>query len=228
MSNNLSPNPGNPISSSELVLLRGDQFAKKVMIGNIKLLHTDASVSISQLGQAILAAAVLAAEAAGNLQLEVRQGKAMFGLRKVKNLYANPTPTPVEWPKYSLEAQLPPIAERYKNDQDSHEVSNLIYAWLRQDSSSPWQSAIEMVQSGLAERGLLDTSEETKLKVFTKINYSLPESTASLAAEQPIEPVKQLLANCENDRREIWDLLVKQIKSAIKARTEQDDSVDFD
>ena len=228
MSNNLSPNPGNPISSSELVLLRGDQFAKKVMIGNIKLLHTDASVSISQLGQAILAAAVLAAEAAGNLQLEVRQGKAMFGLRKVKNLYANPTPTPVEWPKYSLEAQLPPIAERFKNDQDSHEVSNLIYAWLRQDSSSPWQSAIEMVQSGLAERGLLDTSEETKLKVFTKINYSLPESTASLAAEQPIEPVKQLLANCENDRREIWDLLVKQIKSAIKARTEQDDSVDFD
>lgn len=228
MSNNLSPNPGNPISSSELVLLRGDQFAKKVMIGNIKLLHTDASVSISQLGQAILAAAVLAAEAAGNLQLEVRQGKAMFGLRKVKNLYANPTPTPVEWPEYSLEAQLPPIAERFKNDQDSHEVSNLIYAWLRQDSSSPWQSAIEMVQSGLAERGLLDTSEETKLKVFTKINYSLPESTASLAAEQPIEPVKQLLANCENDRREIWDLLVKQIKSAIKARTEQDDSVDFD
>jgi hypothetical protein len=228
MSNNLSPNPGNPISSSELVLLRGDQFAKKVMIGNIKLLHTDASVSISQLGQAILAAAVLAAEAAGNLQLEVRQGKAMFGLRKVKNLYANPTTTPVEWPEYSLEAQLPPIAERFKNDQDSHEVSNLIYAWLRQDSSSPWQSAIEMVQSGLAERGLLDTSEETKLKVFTKINYSLPESTASLAAEQPIEPVKQLLANCENDRREIWDLLVKQIKSAIKARTEQDDSVDFD
>lgn len=228
MSNNLSPNPGNPISSSELVLLRGDQFAKKVMIGNIKLLHTDASVSISQLGQAILAAAVLAAEAAGNLQLEVRQGKAMFGLRKVKNLYANPTPTPVEWPKYSLEAQLPPIAERFKNDQDSHEVSNLLYAWLRQDSSSPWQSAIEMVQSGLAERGLLDSSEETKLKVFTKINYSLPESTASMAAEQPIEPVKQLLANCENDRREIWDLLVKQIKSAIKARTEQDDSVDFD
>jgi hypothetical protein len=228
MSNNLSPNPGNPISSSELVLLRGDQFAKKVMIGNIKLLHTDASVSISQLGQAILAAAVLAAEAAGNLQLEVRKGKAMFGLRKVKNLYANPTPTPVEWPKYSLEAQLPPIAERFKNDQDSHEVSNLLYAWLRQDSSSPWQSAIEMVQSGLAERGLLDTSEETKLKVFTKINYSLPESTASMAAEQPIEPVKQLLANCENDHREIWDLLVKQIKSAIKARTEQDDSVDFD
>ena len=228
MSNNLSTNPGHPISPSELVLLKGDQFAKKVMMGNIKLLNSEASVSVSQLGQAILAVAVLAAEAAGNLQLEVRQGKAMFGLRKVKNLYANPTPTPVEWPKYSLEAQLPPIAERFKNDQESNEVSNLIYSWLRQDSSSPWQSTIEMVKSGLAERGLLDTSEETKLKVFTVTNYSLPQDTALLAAEQPIEPVKQLLANCENDRREIWDLLVKQFKSAIKARTEQDDDVDFD
>ncbi len=228
MSNNLSPNPGHPISPSELVLLNGDQFAKKVMMGNIKLLHSEASVSVSQLGQAILAAAVLAAEAVGNLELEIRQKKAMFGLRKVKNLYANPTPTPVEWPKYSLEAQLPPIAERFKNDQESNEVSNLIYSWLRQDSSSPWQSTIEMVKSGLAERGLLDTSEETKLKVFTVTNYSLPQDTALLAAEQPVEPVKQLLANCENDRREIWDLLVKQFKSAIKARTEQDDSVDFD
>ena len=228
MSSNLTPNPSHPISPSELVLLNGDQFAKKVMMGNIKLLHTEASVSVSQLGQAILTAAVLAAEAAGNLQLEVRQGKALFGLRKVKNLYANPTSTPVEWPKYSLEAQLPPIAERFMNDQESHEVSNLIYSWLRQDSSSPWQSTIKMVQSGLAERDLLDTSEETKLKVFTKVNYSLPESTASLAAQQPIEPVKQLLENCENDRREIWDLLVKEFKSAIKARTEQDDSMDFD
>ena len=228
MSNNLSPNPGHPISPSELVLLKGDQFAKKVMMGNIKLLNSEASVSVSQLGQAILAVAVLAAEAAGNLQLEVRQGKAMFGLRKVKNLYANPTPTPVEWPKYSLEAQLPPIAERFKNDQESHEVSNLIYSWLRQDSSSPWQSTIEMIKSGLAERGLLDTSEETKLKVFTVTNYSLPQDTALLAAEQPVESVKQLLANCENGRREIWDLLVNQFKSAIKARTEQDDDVDFD
>jgi hypothetical protein len=228
MSSTSSINPSNPLSPSEHVLLNGEQFAKKVMMGNIKLLHTEASVSISQLGQAILAAAVLAAEAAGNLQLEIRQEKAMFGLRKVKKLYANPTQSPVEWPQYSLEAQLPPIAERFKNDQDSHEVSNLIYAWVRQDSSFPWQSTIEMVQSGLAERGLLDTSEETKLKVFTVTNYTLPETTASLAAEQPVEPIKQILEDCENNRREIWDLLLKQFKSAIKARTEQDDSMDFD
>lgn len=228
MSNSTAMSPGSPLSPSELVLLNGDNFANKVMMGNFKLLHTDASVSYSQLGQAMLATAVLAAEAAGNLKFEIRQEKAMFGLRKVKNLYAAPTQAPVEWPEFSLEAQLPHIAELYKKDDERHEVSNLIHSWLRQDSSSPWQSSIEMVQSGLAERGLLDATEETRLKVFTKTNYSLPASTASLAAEQSIEPVKQLLEDCENNRKEIWDLLVKQIKSAIKARTEQDDSIDFD
>lgn len=228
MPSEISFNPTNPFSPSEIVLLNGEQFAKKVMMGNIKLLHTDASVSFSQLGQTILTAAVLADEAAGNLQLEVRQDKATFGLRKVKRLYANPTPHKIEWPQYSLEQQLPEIAERLKNDDESHQISNLIYAWLRQDSSSPWQSTIEMVKSGLAERDLLEKTEEKKLKILTVVNYSLPESTAKLARQYPFEPVKQLIQNCESYRKDIWELLVKEIKKAIKDRTEQDDDIDFD
>jgi hypothetical protein len=99
--------PTQPLSPSELVLFNGEKFAKKVMLGNIKLMHIDASVSNAQLGKAIITAAVLAAESAGNIKLEVRQEKALFGLRKVKNLYANPTPHQSEWPQFSLEAQLP-------------------------------------------------------------------------------------------------------------------------
>jgi hypothetical protein len=228
MPSEISLNPKYHLTPSEVVLLNGEQFAKKVMLGNIKLLNSDASVSFSQLGQAILASAILADEAVGNLLLEVRQEKATFGLRKVKKLYANPTPHRVEWQEYSLEHQLPEIAERFKNDDDSHQVSNLIYAWLRQDSSSPWQSTIEMVKSGLAERDLLEKTEEKKLKVLTVVNYSLPESTAELARQYPVEPVKQLLENCESSRKDIWELLVKEIKKAIKDRTEQDDDIDFD
>lgn len=228
MPSEISLNPKDHLTPSEVVLLNGEQFAKKVMLGNIKLLHSDASVSFSQLGQAILASAILADEAVGNLLLEVRQEKATFGLRKVKKLYANPTPHRVEWQEYSLEHQLPEIAERFKNDDDSHQVSNLIYAWLRQDSSSPWQSTIEMVKSGLAERDLLEKTEEKKLKVLTVVNYSLPESTAKLARQYPVEPVNQLLENCESSRKDIWELLVKEIKKAIKDRTEQDDDIDFD
>ena len=85
-----------------------------------------------------------------------------------------------------------------------------------------------MVKSGLAERGLLEKTEQTKLRILTVVNYSLPESTASMATQLPIEPVKQLLENCESYRQDIWILIIKEIKKAIKDRTEQDDDIDFD
>ncbi len=78
-----------------------------------------------------------------------------------------------------------------------------------------------MVKSGLAERSLLEKTEQTKLRIFTVVNYSLPESTASMATQLPIEPAVQLLENCESYRQGIWDLLVKEIKKAIKDRTER-------
>jgi hypothetical protein len=223
MSTSYVIDPTQPLTPSELVLLNGEQFAKKVMLGNVQLLHSGASVSAAQLGQAILVAGFLAAESTANLRFEARQEKAMLGLRKVKNLYANPTPHPVEWPDGCLESRLPTLAERLKADQENHQVSRLIYTWLGEDSGSPWQSAIDLVKYGMAGRGLLDSSKEKKLKLFTVTTYTLPQSTASLAAQQSIESVKQLLSNCERSRPEIWDLLVKQIKKAISDRTEQDD-----
>ena len=84
-----------------------------------------------------------------------------------------------------------------------------------------------MDKSGLAERSLLEKTEQTKLRIFTVVNYSLPESPASMATQLPIEPMKQLLENCESYRQDIWDLLVKEIKKAIKDRPEQDDDNDF-
>ena len=137
MASNLTLDPTQALSASELVLLRGDKFAKKVMMGNTQLMHKEASVSVSQLGQATLATAILAVEFTGNLQLEVRQEKALFGLRKVTNLYGNPTPRPIEWPEYCLESQLLQIADRLKGKDGSNQVANMIYAWLREDSDSP-------------------------------------------------------------------------------------------
>ncbi|MFL7893754.1 MAG: hypothetical protein ACK2UM_01565 [Anaerolineales bacterium] len=227
MVNTSNIDPNNPLSPSELILLNGDQFAKKVMMGNIQLMHTDASVSYSQLAEAMLTAAVLSVESCGNISFEVRNEKAMLGIRKVKALYGLPTSNPDEWPQYSLESQLVQIAKKLAGDGESSKISDLIYIWLRQDSSSPWQSAIEMVQSGLAERGLLDATETTKLKVFKKVNYSLPESAAELASQLPTDPIRNLLGDCEKNRKEVWELVIKEIKKAIKQRTEQDD-VDFD
>ncbi len=222
-----STEPSTPLTPSELVMLNGEKFAKKVMMGNIQLLHMDASVSYSQLGESMLSAGVLAAESSGNLKFDIRTEKAMLGIRKVKVLAGLPGSNPNDWPAYSLESQLVEIAERLINDGKGARVSELIYTWLREDSASPWQSAVKLVQFGLAERGLLEAEETTRLKVFTTVNYSLPESTAELAAQIPIEPVRNLIQDCELNRKQVWELLLKEIKKGIKQRTEQDD-MDFD
>lgn len=224
----MSPiDPLNPITPCELVLLNGEQFAKKVMLGNLKLLHSDESVSAAQLGQAILAAAFLANEQTGAIRFEKRRKKALLGLRKVDSLYALPGVKDTTWPAPSLESDIHSIVVRSQDDEESSEVSNTVYTWLREDSGNPWVSAIALVKSYMASRGLLDKIEEKKLKILTTTRYELPQTTADLRGEYPVAPVESLLKTTESGRPDLWKLLTDQLKSAIKARTEQDDSADF-
>ncbi len=71
-----SIDPDNPLTPSEVVFLNGELFAKKVTLGNVQLLHSEEKVSLNQLGQAILTAAILAGEQAGAFRLEVQERKA--------------------------------------------------------------------------------------------------------------------------------------------------------
>lgn len=220
--------PGASLAPSEIVLLSGELFAKKVRMGNVDLLHTAASVSAEQLAQAMLAVAILANEQAGAIRLDVREKKALLGFRKVSRLYAVPDQASASWPPGCLESQVRPLSEQLLAGGENNEVSSVIAAWLKQDSANPWQSAIELVKAGLASRYLLDAVEEKRLKVFSTTRYELPDSTATLIARQPTEPVQQLLRSCQDNQPEKWNLLQNEIRSAIKARTEQDDSgMDF-
>jgi hypothetical protein len=217
--------PAGPLAPSELVLLRGDQFAKKTMLGNVQLLHTDQSVSPAQLGEAILAAAFLACHEAGSIQLQVRQKKALFGLRQVDRLHAVPGDPAVAWPAATLEATIGQLAQDSAKD-DGLGIRDLVYRWLAQDSVNPWQVTIDRIKAGLAERGLLDRFDEKRLKIFTVTRYELPPATNELAARQPLELVRRLLDSCAEERPAVWKLLSKEIKAAISARTEQSDTDD--
>jgi len=218
--------PDNPLTPSEVVFLNGEQFAKKVMLGNMDLLHSDEKVSLTQLGQAILATAFLACEEAGAFRLEVRERKAMLGLRKVQELFAVPSNPRENLPEHSLEATFSDLATRLA-PQGNSDIYTMVYAWLREDASSPWNTAMELVKAGMAKRGMLDATEEKKLKIFTVTRYALPERTAKLVKGQSVGPVKALLDNCARARPEVWKTLESGIKKAISARTESSDS-DFD
>jgi hypothetical protein len=215
--------PDRYLLPSELVFLNGEQFAKKVMLGNIDLLHSHEKVSQSQLGMAIVAAAFLGCEQAGAFSLGIGERKAMLGLRKVRELYAVPGSDRVQLPANSLEAVFASLAQRME-ERDEHSVRNLVYVWLREDTSSPWNNALELIKAGMAQRGLLDVREEKKLKIFTVKHYSLAEGTPRLLSGQSYSLVKQMLESCQQSRPEIWKMLESGIKKAISDRTEQTDT----
>lgn len=227
MSISLTIDPTYPLSPSELVFLNGELFAGKAMLGNMQLLHTDTSVSVSQLGLTVLCTAFLANEKIGALSMDTYQKKALLGLRKVTGLLAIPGDFTANWPTGSLEAEFLALTQHRHASGASTDVKDLIYAWLRQDTSDPWKSVFDILQAAMADRGLLNRDQEKKLKIFTVTHYSLPDETLALAGKETIRPIQQTLSAYERERGEIWNLLAKHIKKAISDRTEQDDT-DFD
>ncbi len=217
--------PGSKLTPSELVYLNGEKFAQKAGVFNkIKLMHMDLSVNDAQLVQMAVAAAFLANEQAGTVRLELRSKKALFGLTSVQALYAEPCGVQHAWPENTLEAFFPAYAERFKVEKNTNEVYTILYAWMQEDCMSPFGEVISRIQYGLGARSLLGMREEKKLKIFTVHSYTLPDSTRALAQSTPLEPVQQLLRQCEQGRPQVWKALLEQIKKAISARREQTDN----
>ena len=82
-----------------------------------------------------LAAAFLVNEQYHALHLAVRSKKVLLGLASSQVLYADPGGPPPQWPAGTLEAALPAMAAR-----GQCEVYGLVYAWLGQDSGSPFNA----------------------------------------------------------------------------------------
>ena len=226
----MASDPATPLTTaqlapSEMVLLHGEKFTTaQVLLGatgdpQVALLHADAKVSAVQLGQAILAAALLANERAGTIRLDPRAKKTLLGLSSTETLFADPVGDPVTWPAGSLEAKVRPIVDRLQADKESHEVSNVVAALLP-PAGEPWSTAVTLVAEGLSARNLVGTAEVEDITILRR--WTLPDSTRQLAAQQSLAPVQQLLADCQTNRPEVWKRLVEHIKQAIADRTAHD------
>jgi hypothetical protein len=76
MSINLDPT--SPLTPSELVLLKSEQFTGKTDVNTEDLLNGKANNQAKPLGEAILTAAFLASGNVGAVRLEVEKGKKLF------------------------------------------------------------------------------------------------------------------------------------------------------
>jgi len=216
------------LTPSEHVYLNGEKFAPKAGIfGKTRLMHMDFDANATTLVQAIFAAAFLTLEQQGTLRLEIRPKKVLFGLASTKALYADSVGPSAAWPGQSIEAALPGLAYQLASDKGKNEVYAMIYAWLGQDFSSPFEEVLTRIKNGMSARGLVETHEERTLKIFTRTVHVLPEATRQLALTQSIQPVQQVITLCQQTRPDLWDSLNNQIKKAVSARQEKTDT-DFD
>ena len=224
------------LAPSELVLLHGDKFASTssaaVKMGEwVRLVHMDTSAEARELGRTMLAAAFLAVEQAGAVQLEVRKQQALFGLLNRDRLFVVPGEGAISWPSHSFESALHRIASSLQHSRSSkgqNHVSEIVYNWWEgregRKSSSPWTRLGGLVKDGLVSRGLLQKERTSGLKgLLAGESYVLPAETAALSTRQSLEPVRELLATCRHTRPEVWDLLIKGINKGIGWWKEQAD-----
>lgn len=208
-----------PFTPSETVLLHGRRFAGEagMLRAREELLTGAGKVSTDQLAEAALAAAVLGMERAGAARLDARTKKALFGLVSRKALFVSPA-GPGSWPEGTVEWHL---RRRLTGET---EVGDLLHDWLERDTSHPASDVLARVKRGLSARGLLEAVEVKKLKIFTTYEYRLPESTAATLRGHSPDEVRAVLDEAERSRPEVWQLLKKQVASALARRTEQRDT----
>jgi len=215
---------GATFTPSELILLRGDEFAPKAgLVNATKLLQGDLKVSVRDLARAITAGTLLANERVGVLRLEVRSKKALLGLAQTTVCVAEPPGSSYAWPPATLEARVLPIAAQLRQTRGQCDIYMLVYTLLERDSGDPWSALVEMVKAGLAQRGLLAANEKKTLGIFRSVEYSLPSNTAALAAGQSAGSVQRMLAESEHTRPDLHKRLLSEIDKAIKRRVEQSD-----
>jgi hypothetical protein len=213
-----------PLAPSELALLHGERFTRaQVLLGatgdpQVMLLHADVNVSAVQLGQALLAIAVLANNQARAIRLEPRPKKTLLGLSSTDSLFADAGEQNVTWPTGSLEAKIRPLADSLAA-KGENEVQQIVAALVPR-STEPWATIAGLVVDGLNERSLVEGAAILAPDFFDQSRSILPDSTRKLAADQKLGPVEQLLSDCERDQPEIWQRLNEQIRQAVQQQTD--------
>jgi hypothetical protein len=225
----VSPIPENAcLTPSEVVFLAGSLFVPKGGMGDkYTLFGQETVVSKKQLAIHVYAAAFLAECGYGSIRLDMREKKAMMGLRTVRQIFVEIGTGPSPSPAPSLEASLRSLSEHLQSVRASHEVKALVASFLREDDGDPFAKAGDLIKEQLAQRGLAQKWVEKKLKIFSVVKYALPAETAALAATQ-VEAIRSWMTGCRQSMPDLWQHLAADIEAGISSRQTRSDTDNSD
>ncbi|MEJ1373598.1 MAG: hypothetical protein RPT94_01075 [Candidatus Sedimenticola sp. (ex Thyasira tokunagai)] len=204
------------ITPSEMLLLNGDKFASKGIIGNIEL-PLGIKVSAEKLGEALLANAFLTIEQEACVELFVGKQKQLFGLINSDRLFMKRSSTADKWPAPSVESELCALAQ-----PEAVLVSDTLFDWLKKPHGTPWVLALMHVQHSMAQRGILHEESRKLLGMTVSKSYSLDHEKLAAIQQGVPEPNRLLMDNCKNSRPEVWKHLIKEIHLGINRRRAED------
>jgi hypothetical protein len=204
---------------SELVILFGDRFAPEagLLASKEEILTSGVKVNSEKLMNAAIKAALYTVHRSGAAKLQVRAGKALFGLMNTQKLFLLQGTGTASFPAGSLEAYLLEQAVL------ETEVESVLKTFIGEEVSNPPQRALGLMKRGLSERGLLEAEMKKSLLVFATIDYVLPAATRMAAEAESSEPVLQLLRDFEQREPELDKATQKAIDGARVAMTESRD-----
>jgi hypothetical protein len=206
------------LTPGEVVFLNGEKFTARTgwvgWIVGYPLLNADGKVLATDFAVQVYAAAFIASRGAQTISLETREGKGLFGLGVERALYAVPCSTASDWPAGSLEDRILCLA---KELEPNNRISNLVSSFLGQDCADPYRAALDLIKTGLAQRGLLECHKARRFCVFTVRHYRLPQRTGVVAAEQ-VDAVRKMLDNFQRVHVDVRKLLTREIRRGIDNR----------
>ncbi len=206
-----------PIAPSELLVLKIERFVDDPVSGEVASPLTHTGLSSGTPLESILAVAFLANEQVGGIRLKLVR-KRVAGLVPTIVLVAVPADVTIRWPQFSLESRVHLFAGLSRDGFRSNEVSAIISDWLGKNDSNPDQAALGLIKGGLETRGLMKKAKSKRLGLFTTRRYEVTHTTAKLLDYQNIEPVYQLLDECQATRPQVWEALVKGIRAGLERR----------
>lgn len=201
------------LTPSEAVLLYGDRFLKKAMLGEKPLLG-EHKVSITDHAEKIMTAAIIANQQRGFVTLNIEKGKALFGLVKTQKLRIAPGSGVPDWPEESTESALVRAL-----GQNTVDLDDLVISFIGDISSSPGMDYIARVKGGLAARGIVTAEKKKVLGIFSSTNISLTPEQRARIEQQGFQPAQALLTDAGNGDKEIFDKVESAVSEAFANRT---------
>ncbi|MET0102979.1 MAG: hypothetical protein ABW078_14695 [Sedimenticola sp.] len=204
------------LTPSEQLLLHGEEFATKGLVGNVRL-PQGGKVAADKIGELLLANVFLTIEQAGGIELLVEEQKRLFGLMKSDTLFVKRAAGGTAWPVPSAESLIHGLAR-----PEPVPVADIIHDWLGESHGMPWNLAVTRIEECLAQRGLLQAEAHKLLGKTMSTSYSMDPGTLATLPTADLAATRQHLDDCRTQRPDLWKLLLKGIHQGINRRRAED------